>query len=46
LYAFLLSPIRSTYPAHCILLDFISQTIYDEEYKLGSSRYGIYRACR
>ena len=31
------SPIRATCPAHLILLDFITRTILDEEYKLFSS---------
>jgi len=37
LYTPLLSPIRTTYPAHLILLDFITRTIYGEEYRSLSS---------
>ena len=33
LYTLLSSPIRATYPAHVILLDFITRTILGEEYK-------------
>ena len=37
LYTPLSSPIRATYPAHLILLDFITRTILGEEYKSFSS---------
>jgi len=37
LYAFLISPIHPTWPAHLILLDFISLTTFCEAYKLWSS---------
>ena len=37
LYTFILSPIRSTFPAHLILLDFITRTVLDEEYRSFSS---------
>ena len=37
LYTPLSSPIRATYPAHLILLDFITRTILVEEYKSFSS---------
>ncbi|PNF40281.1 hypothetical protein B7P43_G06544 [Cryptotermes secundus] len=37
LYAFLISPIRATYPIHLILLDLIILFILREEYKLRSS---------
>ena len=37
LYTPLLSSIRATYPAHLILLDFITRTILDEDYRSLSS---------
>ena len=37
LYTPLLSPIRATFPAHLILLDFITRTILGEEYRSLSS---------
>jgi len=39
LYTPFLSPIRSTYPAHLILLDFITRTILGEEYRSLSSSW-------
>ena len=42
LYTPLSSPIRATYPAHFILLDFIIRTILGEEYRsLSSSLYNL-----
>ena len=42
LYTPLSSPIRATYPAHLILLDFITRTILGEEYKsFSSSLYNL-----
>ena len=41
-YAFLLSPLRATCPAHLILLDFIARTILGEQYRsLSSSLYSF-----
>jgi len=37
LYEFLLSPMRVTFPAHLILLDFTTRTTFGEAYKLWSS---------
>jgi hypothetical protein len=37
LYTPLLSPLHATYLAHLILLDFITQTILDDEYRSLSS---------
>ena len=37
LYTPLLSPIRATYPAHLIILDFITRTLLGEEYRWLSS---------
>ena len=37
LYTPLLSPVRATYPAHIIPLDFITRKIFDEEYRSLSS---------
>jgi hypothetical protein len=44
LYTPLLSPIRATFPAHLILLDFITRTILGEEYKSLSSSWCIFSA--
>jgi len=37
LYAFLISPMRTTYPVHLTLLDLINLTIFHEAYRLRSS---------
>ena len=38
------SPIRATYPAHLILLDFITRTILGEEYKSAAHTLIVYLA--
>ena len=41
LYTPLSSPIRATWPAHLILLDFITRTILGEEYNHLAPRYAV-----
>jgi hypothetical protein len=41
-YAFLVSPVRATCPAHLILLDLITLLIFVEEYNYETPRFAIF----